>query len=162
MHVNLDTLRAKPMEPCLTFWLSPSESINIDRALFEQEKANIRNWCIDLPLMPEGSSWVTLSAYTGGNGTLARLLIVLGDFLGIWEMQPKISQTGIWAEMLHPMAVEKVRAPIFSNEKVQIPGKICTFCFRPIEVRALNFPDDVCRDCENSGKMYGDLSDFTD
>tara|TARA_B100000131_G_scaffold72080_1_gene68390 strand:- start:4861 stop:5481 length:621 start_codon:yes stop_codon:yes gene_type:complete len=95
MPIDLTSLLAPPLTPSIEIRLSPTQSISVDIVEFEKRKAEILDYCKSMDL--EGKlSWKELQEHTDGNGTMAKLLIAMGDLIGAWSMHPPVHLPDLW------------------------------------------------------------------
>jgi hypothetical protein len=128
---------AQPGHPCIRVRVGPNlnDVIEVDQAFFDGHKEELLAWCLELPEV-EGMHWRTMKIHTEGNGTMAKLLIALGDLVGAWKMHPPRDSVGLWTRqspriasvtrILPPRRVPKPSAGELDDTKP------CFCCERPM------------------------------
>jgi len=93
--IDLTTLLAAPLTYSVSVRLTPTQSIDIDIVELEKRKPEILNYCKNLDLTDK-LSWKDLQEHTEGNGTMAKLLVAIGDMIGAWSMHPPVHFPDLW------------------------------------------------------------------
>ena len=76
-----------PNKVGISIKIAPTDVIYIDNTLWEQNKDVIKDLCLKIP--PDDLCGINLiKKHTYNNDTLAKLLLALGDKLGVWERFP--------------------------------------------------------------------------
>jgi hypothetical protein len=127
------------MTPCIRVRISPDRALEVDQAAFEEHRDELERFCRSLPGVEEGPSWRQLKVHTNGNGMMAKLLIALGDLLGVWQMHPSVDSPRLWGNALYPMvlagSVEKPpvrRVPKPSAGDLEVGVEQCSQCGRMV------------------------------
>jgi len=95
--MRLERFLADPLTPSVRLRVGPfvEDAVEIDQAVYEAQKDDLIQFCLDIP-NADGMSWQVLRTYTGGNGTLAKVLIALGELAGVWKMHPNPFFSDLW------------------------------------------------------------------
>lgn len=150
-NMEMHDFLAVPGQPCIRIRIGPQVEnvVEVDQVFFEANRDKLLAWCLELPA--EGMSWRHLKRHTGGNGTMAKLLVALGALVGAWEMLPQPG--GLWTH-LSPM-VQKTKAPELSR-RVPKPsaGEVAEPFSCPCCLEAMEWTPEgskVCPDCQEAG-----------
>jgi hypothetical protein len=156
---DADLLTSKSVE------VSPGLFIQVDRGMWEMAKDSFASFCNSLPV-EAGPSYKLLKHYVGGNGDMAKLLIALGEEVGVWKMHPPVNRPELWGKStLYPMvAAGTVRAkapqvPKPSAGDLERDTKECSCCARTMGPENSKWHDlhegptrsGMCYDCDYAG-----------
>jgi hypothetical protein len=154
----LENLLAAPLTPSIRVRIGPNDAIEVDQAAFENEKEMLRAFCQSIPQADDGLSWRVLKAHTGNNGLMAKLLIGLGEVLGIWKMYPDPGLPELWQSSLFPMIQAGSMAPSVSEVPKPSRGELevgesCACCQRTMnEYNGLLLEGyEFCWECADAG-----------
>jgi len=78
--------------------------------------------------------------YTGQNGMLAKMVVALGELLGLWTMHPNPDIPGLWHNRLYPMVLpdsvhrrrSPLRTPKPSSGDLEASLEFCERCSRHV------------------------------
>ncbi len=145
--MRIEDFLALPGTLCIRLKVGPGleDVIEISQMHYDTNKDELREFCLGLPDV-EGRNWRTMKEFTGGNGTMAKLLIVLGDMVGAWKMYPDRELGAALWNRDHPRIVRseapaKRRVPKPSAGELEQGTKPCFCCSRP-----MGPPDSVVHD----------------
>ena len=102
--MNIEDFLALPLAPSIRLRIGPriEDAVNIDQGVYDLRKEQLIEFCRTLPNL-DGAGWQVVRQHTGNNGTLAKVLIALGDLAGIWKMHPSPDIPELWVGMsMHP------------------------------------------------------------
>ena len=170
--MKIEKFLADPLTPSVRLRIGPSvdDAVEIDPTAYEAQKDLLLQFCLDIP-NTDGMSWQVLRAYTDGNGTLAKVLIALGEMAGIWKMHPSPFFSDLWfGNPMYPCIssgsvkrAPSVPKPSQGDLENTIP---CACCGRQIGKRGSRYNDliesEIERTCEECASMcYGDTCQVT-
>lgn len=134
--MQLEDFLALPGTMCIRLKVGPNldDVIEVSQMYYEANKDDLLEFCLGLPDV-DGRNWRTMKEFTGGNGSLAKLLIVLGDMVGAWEMYPdRIIGGSLWTRdhprILGSKAPSRSRVPKPSAGDLAEGTKPCFCCER--------------------------------
>lgn len=143
--MNIENFLATPGVPCIRVRVAPMGSaydeVEIDQRYFEDNKEELKEYLESLGDVT-AYNWRTMKQFTEGNGLMAKLLIVLGELAGVWQMYPPLEghNAGLWNKE-HPR-VFKLNAVVFKpGDPRRVPkpsagdldtDKVCVCCERPM------------------------------
>jgi len=136
----LEEFLALPGAPCIRVRVAPMgqayDELEVDQAVFEERKDELRDYCHSLGDVT-AYDWRAMRQFTDGNGQMAKLLIVLGELAGAWEMYPPLENSaGLWNKD-HPRVF---RMKVFEVPRL-VPkpsagdletNQVCFCCERPM------------------------------
>ena len=98
---SLENLRVRLGQPHVPIRVTPTQVISVDPQKLRQHQGDIRKLCNSIP-NAAGSNWQILRVYTNGDGDLAKLLIALGELLGVWIRHPPLDVPAAWSNPYFP------------------------------------------------------------
>jgi len=144
--MRLEELLAVPMQPCIRVRYGPKidDVVEIDEVQFERRKDEFIEHCFTIPNL-DGANWRILKPYAGDNGLMAKVLIALGQMIGIWKMwpDPNALEFTAWGDF-HPSiqmgtvvkpppsVLKKERVPKPSRGDLELDVSTCSCCDRPM------------------------------
>jgi hypothetical protein len=161
--MNIAELLALPLSLSIRLRIGPEpdDVVFIDTLMYEKKKEDIVDFCHSIPNIDQGLSWQLLMPYTGGNGTMAKALVALGELAGAWKMHPSPDFPDLWYKSkMYPMILAdstsqpKRRGSIFTNPE---QTKQCGCCGREMGVQGTTdhdlyeLVDDMCWECVREG-----------
>lgn len=159
MKMNIEEFLAVPMTPSIRLRIGPGvdDAVEIDQFAFDAKKQELIDFCRALYNV-DGASWQLLRMHTNGNGTLAKVLIALGELAGVWKMHPRPEYADLWYgnNMLpciqHGSIVQAVApgqgVPKPSSGDLEKGVKECTCCDRSMGPRDSKYHDLVSSDVD--------------
>lgn len=160
MKIDLEELLATPVTPSIRVRVGPGpeDAVYVDQVAFDARKEEILEFCQNIP-SPNGIGWKALRPYVGGNGLMAKLLIGLGDVLGVWKMHPPPEIPELWSLPDYPIAIGAVSIRKRAREETLE----CQCCWRPMgpcdsKEHDLfeSYPDaKMCVECDAAGCNLG-------
>lgn len=132
---DLGQILAAELSPSIRVLVGPGDVIEVDQFAFEANREAILSLCLSIPNAELGLSWPLLMPWTGQNGQYAKLLIALGQILGVWQMHPSVDTPEMWNPRLHP-AIMASNTPLHVSSRVPKPSR------GDLEVRVL--PCETC------------------
>ena len=137
--MDIPYLLAFPFSPSIQVKIGPlpEDIISVDPEKLEERRDAIKDFCMSLP-DTDGTSWQLLKEHTGGNGTMAKLLVALGELVGAWKMHPDPTRPEMWypSSMLPMIQAGSVSKPVSSRMPKPSAGDLekdtasCACCSR--------------------------------
>jgi hypothetical protein len=169
--MRIEDLLAVGMVPHIRVRYGPGidETVSIDAGTFELRREELEEFCRGIPNIEQGLSWRTLMPYTGGNGTMAKVLIALGEIACLWKMHPPLRVPSLWNRE-HPAilagsvalaAPVTSRVPKPSRGDLETSSSPCRCCRRPMGATSSTTHDLVdagngsCLDCAEADCEVG-------
>ena len=139
--MDIHQLVAFPFSPSVQVKIGPlpDDVIEVDADGLEARRDALKEFCLALPYT-DGASWQLLKEHTGGNGTMAKLLVALGELVGAWKMHPDPTRPEMWypSSMLPMVQAGSVNKPVSSRMPKPSAGDLekdttsCACCARPM------------------------------
>ena len=82
--MDLTSLLAIPGSLSTKVQIGIADHVDVCPLKLDLHREELERYCTSLPV-DENTSWKMLTLYTGGNGALAKLLMLLGNEIGVWE-----------------------------------------------------------------------------
>ena len=101
--LDLADFIALPGMPSTKVEISPGVFVPVDPAVMSIRKEELKQYCSSIP-PEEVVTWRGLLPRMGGNETLSKLLISLGDMLGVWTQHPPVNSPYAWLPE-HPVVL---------------------------------------------------------
>jgi hypothetical protein len=154
-------LIALPLQPCIRVLVTPDEVVEVDQIAWETGKDAFIEWALSIPDIAGGLSHRQIRPYVGGNSSLAKLAVALGDLAGIWKRYPSsVEIRELWGQT-HPVVMPfspsvKARAvPKPSAGELDATAK-CACCSRGMGPASSKVHDRIeslelnglCSDCD--------------
>lgn len=139
--------KAELLEPCVRLRIGPGidDVFEFSQAKLDDAKADIETFCRSLPHLDDGGSWKVYRAYTNWDGLSAKVLIVLGEHLGIWRSHPPQGSPELWTNDVYPTILggtlempHERRTPKPSTGDLEVLERVmfnttdCSACGRPM------------------------------
>ena len=158
--MDIEKLLAVGMVPSIRVRYGPDieDAVFIDANAFELNKTELKRYCQSIPNANAGLSWRLLMPWTGGNGLMAKVLVMLGEMVGAWKAHPPLESPAMWNRKLHPMirtgslvqeAPVASRVPKPSRGDLEAGTQPCRCCKRP-----MGPTDSVSHDLVEAGNGY--------
>ena len=115
----------------------PADVVAIDQQYFDEHREELTEYCRQLEL-GAASNWRAARVHTDNNGLYAKLLISMGDLLGVWSMNPpRDAPEALWTHECPRVFMRAVEAlpptslvPKPSRGDFEADATFCTCCHR--------------------------------
>jgi hypothetical protein len=139
----LEQFLARDLEPCLRLRIGPdiNDVIELSQASLEARSEDLGKFLKGIPEIEDGASWQNLRAYANWNGTGAKVMVALGDYLKVWKAHPPQSAPELWTrDLALPIilagTVDRggfVVETVFGKQRIVDPElRPCDRCKRPM------------------------------